>query len=460
MLLTAVAKRAALSGTIALGGLQRAAGRRFPWYANLCRRAAGYAAYAMAGEPFVPAAVLPTPPDVEPIEAISAPPAPPAHIEAFPGYIIAIEEPVGPIESGFFHLRGWLAFEHEFPDVHAVVNGVEYALYRYDRPDVRDHFPLHRTSGFSAFVRLGNLPAPERIAIRLAAGTRTLFECSQAATANAVALARQEEAARWEKRAWILPRVSCLVCTGDLDEKACCRSCGRPHEVDGVLDCLPPDTGDIDFRGTVCSHGYDADVERIIAQAEAGGGRILDCGAGLRPAVRSNVITTEVFPYPTTDVLAANQRLPFKDAVFSAVLSLHVLEHVPDPFACARELQRVLKPGGTLFAVTPMIIPEHGVPHHFFNPTREGLARLFGRTTENSLVFVPALGHPINAIWTVVNFYRDSLPEAQRGSFLALTMRELLARPMEEWIAQDVALALNEEGRMRLAGNLCIEFVK
>lgn len=171
-------------------------------------------------------------------------------------------------------------------------------------------------------------------------------------------------------------------CDGDLEPAATCRRCGHGCEHDGLLDCIPSDVRglrEVEFGGAICSHGYDGDVERVIASADAEGGMVLDCGAGLRPAVRRNVVTTEIFPFPTTDVLAVNQRLPFKDGAFDAVLSLHVLEHVPDPFACARELIRVLKPGATLFAVTPMVIPEHGYPHHFFNPTREDDSRVLPR---------------------------------------------------------------------------------
>src|SRR5438105_5753379 len=45
--------------------------------------------------------------------------------------------------------------------------------------------------------------------------------------------------------------------------------------------------------------------------------------------------------------------LPFADATFDTIVSLDYLEHVHDDQAALRELQRVLKPGGTLLISTP-----------------------------------------------------------------------------------------------------------
>jgi SAM-dependent methyltransferase len=48
-----------------------------------------------------------------------------------------------------------------------------------------------------------------------------------------------------------------------------------------------------------------------------------------------------------------DERLPFPDEAFDAVVMKDLLEHVRDPVALAREALRVLRPGGRLFASSP-----------------------------------------------------------------------------------------------------------
>ena len=49
----------------------------------------------------------------------------------------------------------------------------------------------------------------------------------------------------------------------------------------------------------------------------------------------------------------AGERLPFKDAAFDRVICTETLEHVDDESVLARELARVLKPGGILAVSVP-----------------------------------------------------------------------------------------------------------
>src|SRR6202161_4748132 len=51
-------------------------------------------------------------------------------------------------------------------------------------------------------------------------------------------------------------------------------------------------------------------------------------------------------------------QLPFPDATFDRVICSEVLEHIPDDVSAMRELNRVLRPGGTMAITVPRFGPE------------------------------------------------------------------------------------------------------
>jgi len=53
------------------------------------------------------------------------------------------------------------------------------------------------------------------------------------------------------------------------------------------------------------------------------------------------------------DVIEPGRPLPYPDGRFDLVVSMDVIEHVPDPLPWLREALRVLRPGGALFLTTP-----------------------------------------------------------------------------------------------------------
>jgi SAM-dependent methyltransferase len=136
--------------------------------------------------------------------------------------------------------------------------------------------------------------------------------------------------------------------------------------------------------------------------------------------------------------------------VFDAVFSFAVLEHVSDPFKCAAEIIRVLKPGGRIYAKVPFLQPEHGYPNHFYNMTRQGLAKLFhGLNVEQH--FVPRLGAPIWALHWIANEYAAHLPAATRQAFLSMSFRDLLAKPPIDYLEDPVVTTLSHDGNWILA---------
>lgn len=105
-------------------------------------------------------------------------------------------------------------------------------------------------------------------------------------------------------------------------------------------------------------------------------GLVADIGSG-PDRISEEFINLDIFPFPGVDVVGSAERLPFMDNTFDGVSSESVLEHVADPKGMAREMMRILKPGGYLYASTPFIHPFHASPDDFNRFTKSGLKELF-----------------------------------------------------------------------------------
>ena len=66
----------------------------------------------------------------------------------------------------------------------------------------------------------------------------------------------------------------------------------------------------------------------------------------------------EFFRYPgiRCDPINADGSLPYAEGSFDVACSLEVIEHIRDQFAFARELHRVVKPGGIAIVSTPNVL--------------------------------------------------------------------------------------------------------
>jgi SAM-dependent methyltransferase len=106
-------------------------------------------------------------------------------------------------------------------------------------------------------------------------------------------------------------------------------------------------------------------------------GYSLNLGAGATDYVIPTSIELEYNVFRNTDVAADAHSLPFRDSVFEAVVSFNTFEHLYDPQAAAREVFRVLKPGGRLLLQTAFMQPVHEAPHHYYNATEYGVRRWF-----------------------------------------------------------------------------------
>lgn len=111
---------------------------------------------------------------------------------------------------------------------------------------------------------------------------------------------------------------------------------------------------------------------------------ILNLGSGVHTLCK-DAVNVDILPLKGVDVVADVHALPFKDGAIDAVVGEFLLEHVRDPQAVVREIFRVLKPGGMMYATTPFITGYHSSPGDYQRWTTSGLRELFRAFEEKEL---------------------------------------------------------------------------
>jgi uncharacterized protein YbaR (Trm112 family) len=108
-----------------------------------------------------------------------------------------------------------------------------------------------------------------------------------------------------------------------------------------------------------------------------GGGIV---GEGMKDLLNNKsaiIVESDVAFGPRTALIADSHCLPFKDNIFDGVVCQAVLEHVFSPNQCAKEIERVLKLGGIVYAETPFMQQLHGGDYDFTRFTLKGHRNLF-----------------------------------------------------------------------------------
>lgn len=125
----------------------------------------------------------------------------------------------------------------------------------------------------------------------------------------------------------------------------------------------------------------DAEVNGLIASYEHPVGLVI--GAGTRVQQyrdrfpRASLFVTDVDLTYSPDGIVDALALPFADASVDLVVSEHVIEHLVDPLQAAREIERVLRPGGIVLIKMPFLYPWHGGYIDFFRATPAGMRAMF-----------------------------------------------------------------------------------
>lgn len=126
------------------------------------------------------------------------------------------------------------------------------------------------------------------------------------------------------------------------------------------------------------------------------GGRLMDFGCGSKPY--KNIIDVKEYigvdfdgeghshENEQIDVFYDGKTIPFPDNHFDAVLTTEVMEHVFEPDATLKEINRVMKPGAKILITCPFVFIEHEVPVDYARYTHFALKHLLEKNGFEVLV--------------------------------------------------------------------------
>ena len=113
---------------------------------------------------------------------------------------------------------------------------------------------------------------------------------------------------------------------------------------------------------------------------------VLDAGAGDAPYrplfahARYESADFQKVPKPyASDItyVCDLSHIPVEDNRYDYIIFNQVMEHLPEPCLVARELNRVLRPGGKMLYTAPLFYEEHEAPYDFYRYTRHGVEHIF-----------------------------------------------------------------------------------
>lgn len=118
-----------------------------------------------------------------------------------------------------------------------------------------------------------------------------------------------------------------------------------------------------------------------------------------------DLVSTDVSFGPEAHLICDAHDVPFNNSTFDCVIIQAVLEHVLDPERCVKEIHRVLRHDGIVYAETPFMQQVHMRQYDFTRYTHLGHRRLFRFFDE--IDSGPTGGPGMALAWSYIYFLRS-----------------------------------------------------
>jgi SAM-dependent methyltransferase len=334
---------------------------------------------------------------------------------------VFLDKPDREIADPRIDVYGWVASEASAPVIRVAANGRRVRHILHDRPDVRRTLPgFGFVAGVYAPLSVFDLDPSDRVDITLSCGAEaTGMACvlSPAMQQARAADATLRLAAR-DKCLSILVCPRCRSPARPAPGRIVCEGCGAAFGQSTRAINMIADLADQALQTDNIALPPDADAARaLIGRVTRDGGWVLDCGGGRRSARARHVVTVGTTDHGWVDVLATPEALPFADGSFDAAIALALLDQ-----ARAREVLRVVKPGGEVLAAVPSLRPAEWTPRDGPDITAQALAGLFADGAEVIEATPPTGGPPFRLVQALLREYLAMLPDAARDALATMTV--------------------------------------
>jgi SAM-dependent methyltransferase len=114
-----------------------------------------------------------------------------------------------------------------------------------------------------------------------------------------------------------------------------------------------------------------------------------------------NLHKIDIYSSDSVDIIADAHYLPFASGIFDGVWIQAVIEHLVDPNLAVKEIHRVMKPAGVIYAETPFMQQIHEGAYDFTRFTISGHRYLF---KDFKQVAIGSIGSPGLASWWSIRY--------------------------------------------------------